>query len=103
MRTIAGHTDRAYWNMNGPFGGWIASQLLGAVLDDPDRRGEPIATGTSFVGPIAEGAFTIETRTLRVNRSTDFRWAELRQTQDGTEAICAYATVALAQRPQTTT
>jgi acyl-CoA thioesterase len=103
MRVIEGATDPAYWNIAGPFGGWIASQLLGAVLDDPDRAGEPIATSTSFVGPIAEGPFTIGLRRLRTNRSTDFWWSELRQVQDGTELVCAYATVALAQRPVTTT
>lgn len=96
-----GATDPAYWNMVGPFGGWIASVLLGAVLDDPRRRGDPISTSTSFVGPIEPGAFTLRVRRLRENRSTDFWWSELTQEQDGEERACAYATVALAQRPRT--
>jgi acyl-CoA thioesterase len=103
MRFVGGATDLAYWNMAGPFGGWIASQLLGRVLDDPDRLGDPVATSTSFVGAIAEGPFTIGLRRLRTNRSTDFWWTELRQVQDGVEQVCAYATVALARRPVTTT
>ena len=98
-RVLEGRTERAYWNMQGPFGGWIASQMLGAVLADPERRGDPIATGTSFVGAIEEGPFAIHLRRLRTNRSTDFWWSELRQEQDGADQVCAYATVALAQRP----
>jgi acyl-CoA thioesterase len=103
MERSAGHTDPAYWNMAGPFGGWIASQLLERVLDDPRRRGDPIATSTSFVGPIEEGPFSIDVRLLRANRSTDFWWAELRQQRDGVEQVCAYATVSCAVRPSTPT
>ena len=100
---VAGHTDPAYWNVQGPFGGWIASQLLGAVLRQPERRGEPIATSTSFVGAIEAGPFSIHLRRLRTNRSTDFWWSELRQEQSGAEHVCAYATVTLAQRPPSPT
>ena len=102
-RAIAAQTDPDYWNMHGPFGGWIASQLLGAVLADPARRGDPIATSTSFVGAIEAGPFAIHLRRLRTNRSTDFWWSELRQLQNGEEAVCAYATVALADRPASAT
>lgn len=100
---VAGRTDPAYWNVHGPFGGWIASQLLDAVLREPARRGDPIATSTSFVGAIEAGPFAIHLRRLRTNRSTDFWWSELRQEQNGEEQVCAYATVALAQRPPTPT
>jgi acyl-CoA thioesterase len=102
MDVSHGATDPAYWNMAGPFGGWIASQLLGRVLDDPRRSGDPIATSTSFVGAIVEGPFAIHVRQLRSNRSTDFWWAELRQEQNGAEQVCAYATIAFARRPSTT-
>jgi acyl-CoA thioesterase len=101
MERSEGRTDPAYWNIAGPFGGWIASQLLGRVLDDPRRRGDPISTSTSFVGPIEEGAFSIDVRLLRANRSTDFWWAELRQERGGVEQVCAYATVSCALRPST--
>jgi len=100
-RVSAGHTDPSYWNFNGPFGGWIASVLLQHVLDDPRRKGDPISTSTTFAGPIEPGPFTIHVRRLRANRSTDFWWAELRQEQNGAEAVCAYATVGLAQRRST--
>ena len=102
-RTVAAHTDRAYWNMHGPFGGWIASQLLGAVLAEPGRHGDPIATGTTFLGAIEDGPFEIHLRRLRTNRSTEFWWSELRQVQNGEEQVCAHATVALARRPSTPT
>lgn len=66
----AGRTTEAYWNMIGPFGGITAATLLQAALLHPERLGDPIALTVNFAGPIAEGAFLIEARPSRTNRST---------------------------------
>ena len=57
-----GRTTPAYWNMIGPFGGITATTLLQAVLQHPQRLGDPIALTVNFAGPIAEGPFEIEAR-----------------------------------------
>ena len=38
-----GHTHTGYANMVGPFGGITAAQALTAVLQHPDRLGEPVS------------------------------------------------------------
>ncbi len=97
----AGETDPAYWNLIGPFGGWIAAALLLAVLDDPRRHGEPLSLSTNFAGAIEAGPFTIRTRNSRRNRSTDFWHVELVQQQHGHAVHCAGASVVLAHRRAT--
>lgn len=56
---LRGHTDPAYWNLAGPFGGITAAAMLRAIIERPDRQGTPVALTTSFFAPVAEGAFEI--------------------------------------------
>ena len=65
-----GRTTAPYANMVGPFGGVTAATALRAVLDDPRCAGEPVSITVNYAGPIAEGPFTIESRLVRTNRST---------------------------------
>jgi acyl-CoA thioesterase len=97
----AGETDPAYWNLIGPFGGWIAAVLMLAVLDDPRRHGEPLSLSTNFAGAIEAGPYAIRTRNARRNRSTDFWRAELVQHQHGRDVLCAEASLVLAHRRPT--
>ncbi|WP_423195115.1 MULTISPECIES: acyl-CoA thioesterase [unclassified Cupriavidus] len=76
---FAGRTTPEYWNMIGPFGGVTAACLLQAVLQHPERLGDPIALTVNFAGPIAEGPFEIEARPARTNRSTQHWQLTLRQ------------------------
>ena len=99
--SYAAQSDPGYWNLIGPFGGWIAALLLRAVLDDPRRIGEPLSLSICFAGPLEAGAFTIRLREVRHNRSTTFWWTELVQDQGGHEAVCAFATVVTAKRRDT--
>jgi hypothetical protein len=55
-----GHTDPAYGNMVGPFGGVTSAVLLNAILKDKARIGDPISLTVNFAGPIEDGPFTIE-------------------------------------------
>lgn len=92
-----GTTHPAYANMVGPFGGTTCAVLLNAALQDPERLGDPIALTVNYAGPIADGAFDIEARPLRTNRSTQ-HWSVV-LTQDGLAA--ATASAVFAQRRDT--
>lgn len=75
----AGATSPAYWNMAGPFGGVTAAVLLRAVLEEPARRGRPLAQTVNFCAAIAQGAFEIAVRLVRDGRSTQHWNVELTQ------------------------
>lgn len=92
-----GATTAAYANMVGPYGGITCAVMLQAVLAHPQRQGDPIALTVNFAAPIADGAFDVEARPARTNRSTQ-HWAVQLSQQD---AIAATATVALATRRET--
>ena len=76
-----GATIEAYENMVGPYGGTTAATLLNAVLQHPERLGDPVSLTINFAGPVGAGAFEIEATPLRTNRSTQ-HWLLL-QKQNG--------------------
>jgi hypothetical protein len=65
-----GHTHPAYWNMVGPFGGVTAAALLQAVMQHPERLGEPLSLTVNYAGPLGDGPFTVQATPVRTNRST---------------------------------
>ena len=93
---LLGHPHPAYGNMVGPFGGVIAATLLNAVLRHPELLGEPVSQTVHFAAPIADGGFTIRTRVMRTNRTTQHWHVEL--LQDGEVAAFSTAVTAL-RRP----
>src|SRR5690606_33782744 len=76
---FAGHSSPAYWNMVGPYGGITAAQLLQAMLQRPERLGDPVSLTVNFAGPVADGPLRIRTQLMRSNRSTQHWTATLRQ------------------------
>jgi acyl-CoA thioesterase len=74
-----GHTSPAYANMIGPFGGITAAQALSAVLQHPQRLGDPIAFTVNFAAALADGPFLALARAARTNRSTQHWVIEIRQ------------------------
>lgn len=76
-----GATSEAYENMVGPYGGTTAATLLNAVLQHPERLGDPVSLTINFAGPVGAGEFEIEATPLRTNRSTQ-HWLLL-QKQNG--------------------
>ncbi|MGO2107375.1 MAG: acyl-CoA thioesterase [Staphylococcus equorum] len=74
-----GHTSEKYANMIGPFGGVIASTLLRAVLEHPERLGEPAALTINYAAPVADGDFNIKATPTRTNRSTQHWYIVLSQ------------------------
>ena len=87
-----GQTHPAYANMVGPFGGVTAAQVLSAVLQHPQRLGEPVALTVNYCTGVADGAFEVHARPARTNRSTQHWVIEMRQ--QGQTVITATAVTA---------
>jgi acyl-CoA thioesterase len=77
--SFLGHTSPAYANMVGPFGGITAAQAMNAVLQHPQRLGEPIALTVNFAAALEDGPFTVTARPARTNRSTQHWVIEMQQ------------------------
>lgn len=92
---VRGETSADYWAFVGPFGGTTAAVLLRGVLSDPDASGDPVAITVNYCAPVAAGAFDLEVRLLRANRSSQ-HWS-VSLSQNGAEPA-AFATVMLAER-----
>jgi acyl-CoA thioesterase len=90
-----GRTSDDYWAFVGPFGGATAATLLRALIDHPQRAGDPLALTVNYCAPIAEGAFDIDVRLVKANRSTQHWWVEL--TQGGAD-VATLATAVFAER-----
>jgi acyl-CoA thioesterase len=89
---FAGTTTPAYANMVGPFGGITYALMLNAVMEHPEKLGEPVTLTVNFAAPVADGDFEIVATPVRTNRSTQHWTLALVQ---GTEvattgtAVCA--------------
>lgn len=95
--TFVGQTHPAYANMVGPYGGVTCAVLLQAVLQHPARLGDPVVLTANFAAPVAEGAFTVQARAARTNRSTQHWVVETLQQGE----VVALGTVVTAQRRPT--
>jgi len=93
----AGQTHPAYANMVGPFGGITTAQVVQALMQHPQRLGDPIALTVNFCAAVADGAFVITAIPVRTNRSTQ-HWS-MALTQGDETAITA--TAVFAQRRET--
>ena len=90
-----GHTSDDYWAFVGPFGGATAATILRALVDHPQRSGDPLSLTVNFCAPIAQGAFDLDVRLVKANRSTQHWCVEL--TQGGTD-VATLATAVFAER-----
>jgi acyl-CoA thioesterase len=92
-----GRTSDAYWTFIGPFGGASAATALRAVLEHPQRAGDPLAVTVNFCAPIERGEFAVHVRRARANRSSQHWQVEFRQgTSD--EAVLTASIVTAARR-----
>lgn len=76
---FTGATHPAWANMVGPFGGISAATALNAVLQHPQRLGEPVALTVNFCAGLTDSPFTVQARPVRTNRSTQHWVIELTQ------------------------
>ncbi|HEX2546094.1 MAG TPA: thioesterase family protein, partial [Ramlibacter sp.] len=94
---FAGKTSPAYANMIGPYGGITAAQCLHAVLQHPDRLGDPVSLTINFAAALADGPFLVRPRAARTNRSTQHWVVEMLQE----DQVVVTATVFTAVRRET--
>jgi len=90
-----GRTSDDYWAFVGPFGGATAATILRALIDHPERAGTPLALTVNYCAPIAAGAFDLDLRLVKANRSSQHWCVEL--TQEGGE-VATLATAVFAER-----
>ncbi|GKT22057.1 thioesterase family protein [Acidovorax sp. SUPP3334] len=99
---FTGRTTPAYWNMVGPFGGATAATLLQALMQHPDRLGEPLSLTVNYAGAVAEGPFTVHATPVRTNRSTQHWTLSIVQPYtEGAPAVTTIGTAVTAARRET--
>ncbi len=97
-----GQTHPGYWNMVGPFGGVTAASLLQAILQHPDRLGDPLSLTVNYAGALVEGAFTIQAVPVRTNRSTQHWTLSILQADaEGAPVVTTTGTAVTAVRRET--
>jgi acyl-CoA thioesterase len=94
--SLCGQTSPAYANMVGPYGGITAAQVLNAVLLHPQRLGDPVSFTVNFCAPVADGAFVLQARAVRTNRSTQHWVVEMLQ---DAQAVATATVVTALRRP----
>jgi acyl-CoA thioesterase len=90
-----GQTSPDYWAFVGPFGGATAATVLRALIEHPERAGDPLAVTVNYCAPIVEGPFDLDVRLVKANRSTQHWSVEL--SQNGGE-VATLATAVFAER-----
>lgn len=78
---FAGETSADYANVVGTFGGVTAATMMRAVLENADRRGDPVAQTVNFCGSIGSGDFEVSTTMERAGKNTQ-HWS-LKLIQNG--------------------
>jgi len=97
-----GTTYPGYWNMVGPFGGITAATLLQAILQHPDRLGDPLSLTVNYAGALTAGPFTVQATPVRTNRSTQHWTLSILQAgADGAQVVTTTATAVTAVRRET--
>jgi acyl-CoA thioesterase len=90
-----GRTSPDYFAFVGPFGGCTAATILRALIEHPQRSGDPLALTVNYCAPIAEGEFDLDVRLVKANRSSQHWCVELSQ---GGGDVAALATAVFAER-----
>jgi acyl-CoA thioesterase len=90
-----GRTSPDYYAFVGPFGGFTAATILRALIEHPQRAGDPLALTVNYCAPIAEGEFDLDVRLVKANRSSQHWCVELSQ---GSGDVAALATAVFAER-----
>jgi acyl-CoA thioesterase len=90
-----GHTSDDYWAFVGPFGGCTAATILRALMDHPQRSGDPTAMTVNYCAPVAQGSFDLDVRLVKANRSSQHWCVEMTQ---GDGDVSTLATAVFAER-----
>ena len=99
---FTGQTHPGYWNMVGPFGGVTAATLLQAVMQHPQRLGDPLSLTVNYAGALVAGPFTVQATPVRTNRSTQHWTLSILQADaEGAHVVTTTATAVTAVRRDT--
>jgi len=90
-----GRTSPDYGAFVGPFGGATAATILRALIEHPERSGDPLSLTVNYCTPIAEGPFDLDLRLVKANRSSQHWCVELTQ---GRGEVATLATAVFAER-----
>jgi acyl-CoA thioesterase len=90
-----GRTSPDYWAFVGPFGGCTAATILRALIEHPQRAGDPLALTVNYCAPVKEGAFDLDVRLVKANRSSQHWSVEMTQ---GSDEVVTLATAVFAER-----
>ena len=90
------HTSATYWNIAGPFGGWVFAAGAKAILADEELIGEPVEAHARFLSGPKSGLIQIKVTRQSQGRSVAFWRAELTQQQNGRQRLCAEVSLLVA-------
>ena len=90
-----GRTSDDYWAFVGPFGGATAATILQALIEHPQRSGDPLALTVNFCAPVAQGEFDLDIRLVKANRSSQHWSVEMTQ---GKAGVATLASAVFAER-----
>jgi len=90
-----GATSPAWANMVGPFGGITAATVVQAIVSHAQCLGEPVSLTVNYLAAIADGAFTLQLRIARTNRSTQHWVFEIQQADSQGQAQCVLTGTAM--------
>ena len=91
---LRGTASDDYFAFVGPFGGATAATLLRAIMQHPERAGDPLSITVNLCAPVSNAAFDLDVRLIKATRSTQHWMVELSQAGD----IAAFATAVFAAR-----
>ena len=91
---LRGMASEDYFAFVGPFGGVTAATMLRAIMQHPERIGDPLSVTVNLCAPVASGGFDLGVRLIKATRSTQHWFVELMQ-DDG---VAAFATAVFAIR-----
>jgi acyl-CoA thioesterase len=84
-----------YWAFVGQFGGATAASILRALIDHPQRAGDPLALTVNYCAPVTQGTFDLDIRLVKANRSSQHWSVEMTQ---GNAGVVTLATAVFAER-----
>src|SRR6201990_530147 len=94
-RCWQGRTSRDSWPFVARSGGFTAATILRALIDHPQRAGDPLSLTVNFCAPVAEGEFDLDVRLVKANRSSQHWSVEMTQ---GGAGVVTFATAVFAER-----
>ena len=90
-----GNAGEDYFAFVGQFGGATAASILRALIQHPERSGDPLALTVNFCAPVVQGEFDLDIRLVKANRSSQHWSVEMTQDKAG---VVTLATAVFAER-----